>query len=97
MNAKKFAQYANDNPHIVDRFFSEANKLWEMGRRNWPAAGIVYFIRHQTALAENGDGWKVNQNISAHLARRYMKANPERPLFRLRTDERTVHNSDNAE
>jgi hypothetical protein len=81
---EKFPEWCLKNPHVIRRFIEEANKLWHTGRRRWASCSLIYYIRHETALAEKGGDWKINQNWSAPLARLYMQMYPDRPLFKLK-------------
>lgn len=81
------AAWCRDNPHIVLRFFDEADKVWLRGRKHYSARTIVEVLRHESALREIADtpSWKINNNAIPGLARLYVTVNPGRAsLFELR-------------
>jgi len=80
-----FASWLSANPHIWSAFAREANRVWDRGRRHWSARTIIEFLRHETALAEQGGDFKINGNYVPDLARLYQDTFPDRAsLFETR-------------
>lgn len=83
-----FRDWLAANEAIWLRFVAEANKVWDRGRRHYSARTIVEVMRHETALAEVGSAWKLNNNFAPDLARRYQELYPERAeLFATRVQQ----------
>lgn len=81
-----FADWLADNLHVWAAFKREANRIWARGRRHYSARTIGEVLRHESALAEVGSEWKLNNTIFPDLARLYLLAYPERDgFFELRT------------
>jgi hypothetical protein len=70
-----FAIWLERNPSIWSRFRSEADRV-RRRRSHYSARAIIHYIRHETALADDGDEFKVNNNASRDLARLYMETTP---------------------
>lgn len=70
-----FHDWLRDNWTIWLRFREEADKIRAKGRGHYSARTIGEFIRHQTALAEDGD-FKINNNVFPDMARLYMLTHP---------------------
>ena len=85
-----FDAWIADNFHVWREFMRMADKLWYLRRsKHYSASAIVYAIRLQTALAEVGGEWKINQNHARDMAKLYVKVTPDRAgffEFRLRAD-----------
>jgi len=80
-----FASWLAANPAIWDRFCAEADKVWSRGHRHWSARTIIEYLRHETALAEVGGEFKVNNNYAPDMARLYADTFPDRAgLFETR-------------
>lgn len=76
-----FPAWLADNPHIFAAFSREADRVWSRGRRHYSARTIVEVLRHESALAEVGGEWKINNNTAPDLARLYLLRNPSRAGF----------------
>lgn len=77
-----FPAWLEKNLGIWERFEAEANRIYARGRHHYSARTIGEFIRHETALAAEGDGeWKINNNRFPDLARLYLMLYPERGGF----------------
>ncbi|MFD0738274.1 hypothetical protein ACFQZQ_03085 [Lysobacter koreensis] len=80
-----FAGWLGLNRHVWLAFEREADKVWNRGRRHYSARTLVEYLRHETALTDNGADYKINGNVVPDLARLYRLAHPERAeLFELR-------------
>lgn len=77
----EFIEWLAENGHIWERFEREASRLWLRGRTHYSAKTIVEFLRHETALYEHGGEFKINNSVSADLARYYIQKYPERASF----------------
>ena len=73
------------NRHVWDAFVREADTVWARGRRRYSARTILEYLRHESALAEVGGDWKLNNNVQGDLSRLYLLLHPERAgLFETR-------------
>ena len=80
-----FAEYALANQHIITAFFREANRIWNRGRDHYSARTIIEVLRHESALAEVGSEWKINNSFAPDLARLFQDTFPDRAsLFSTR-------------
>lgn len=66
---------------IWSAFRSQANHVWNSGRRHYSARTIGEFLRHETVLADTDADFKINDWIWPDLARLYMLERPERAGF----------------
>lgn len=76
-----FADWLSENAHIWSAFCREANKVWSRGRRHYSSRTIIEYLRHETALADAGGKFKVNNNYAPDMARLYSESFPERASF----------------
>lgn len=80
-----FVGWLATNLHVWIAFDREAGKVWRRGRRHYSARTIIEHLRHETALAEVGGDFKINNDRAPDLARLYRLRYPERAeLFELR-------------
>lgn len=80
-----FAAWLADNGHIWRAFERETERIWSRGRRHYSARTIVEVLRHESALAEVGGQWKINDRHTPDLSRLYGLAHPDRAdLFERR-------------
>lgn len=80
-----FGGWLAENLHVWRAFEREANRVWDRGRRHWSARTIIEYLRHETALADDGRDFKINNVTAPDLARLYRLRYPERAdLFELR-------------
>ena len=80
-----FAAWLAENMHVWRAFEREADKVWNRGRRHYSARTILEHLRHETALADNGVEFKLNNNVAPDLARLYRLRYPDRAdLFEVR-------------
>lgn len=80
-----FAAWLAENRHVWVAFEREADKVWARGRRHYSARTILEHLRHETALADSGVEFKLNNNVAPDLARLYRLRYPSRAdLFELR-------------
>ncbi len=76
-----FLTWLTENMHVWAAFQREANRIWARGRRHYSARTIGEVLRHESALAENGSEWKLNNSHFPDLARLYLLVHPEREGF----------------
>lgn len=80
-----FATWLAGNRHVWLAFEREANRVWNRGRRHYSARTLIEYLRHETALADDGREWRLNNNAAPDLARLYRLTHPDRAgLFELR-------------
>jgi len=72
-----FFDWLEDNHHIWEAFEKQALLVSQKGFKHYSARTIVEFMRHHTAISENGDLWKINDHATPHLARLFMKVHPQ--------------------
>jgi hypothetical protein len=84
-----FADWLQENWPIWKAFEREANAVWRNGRRHYSARTIGEYLRHETALREDGE-WKINNNIVPDMARLYGLMYPERDLFEFRGERKAA-------
>ena len=76
-----FDLWFEENYHIWWAFQEQALLVIERGYKHYSARTIIEFLRHHTAIAENGDLWKINDHATPHLARLFMETHPEHKGF----------------
>lgn len=87
----EFLRWIPENAHIWMAFEQETFKIIAKGYKHYSARTIIHVLRHHSALAEHGDGWKINNNISPYLARLFAILNPAYAnLFEYRTAHRAL-------
>src|SRR5690554_4278984 len=80
-----FDVWLRENWIVWLAFEREASRIWHRGRRHYSARTIIEFLRHETALADTGEDFKINGNNVPDLARLYQLRYPERAgLFETR-------------
>lgn len=68
----EFRQWREKNSGVVDAVFALADGMRQRGYRNWSMRAAMHVVRWQTAMRESPDeGFKINNNRSAALARLY--------------------------
>lgn len=80
-----FIAWLATNAQVWTAFEREATKVWNRGRRHYSARTIVEVLRHESALAEIGGDYKLNDHHTPDLARLYALRYPDRDgLFEFR-------------
>ena len=79
-----FYLWLQDNWSIWKAFEAEATRTWNKGRRHYSARTIGEYLRHETALRESGEVFKINNNEFPCMARLFVLLNPDKPLFEFR-------------
>jgi len=80
-----FAAWLELNWHIWLAFAKESARVYARGRRHYSARTLVEWMRHETALAEKGSRFKINNRYIPDLARLYQMLYPEHDLFETRS------------
>jgi hypothetical protein len=82
----RFTAWLADNLQVWQAFQAEALKVVANGFQHYSARTILHFLRHHTALQEQGgEGWKLNNDHSPYLARLFHCVYPQHgELFELR-------------
>ena len=81
----EFLAYLPDNLHVYEAFEREALKVVRRGLKHYSARTIIEVLRHNSALAEVGGAWKLNDWHTPYLARVFMLLHPEQKgLFEFR-------------
>lgn len=78
---KPFWSYHLDNPHIWKAFENFTLKTIEKGFKHYSAKGIFEIIRWHSGVKANKDPYKVNNNYTAHYARKFMEEYPQHAGF----------------
>ena len=80
-----FLAWLATNAHVWLAFEREADKVWNRGRRHYSARTIGEVLRHESAMAEAGSEWKLNNVVFPDLARLYALVHHDRAgLFEFR-------------
>jgi hypothetical protein len=91
----EFIEWFPDNEHVWNAFVSEALKVKRKGFKHYSARTIVHVLRHHSAVAENGSGWKINDHHSPYLARLFDLVYPQHVgLFEYRVTNKTRKDQD---
>ncbi len=65
------------NRHILEAVISEVRLLRAAGRDHYSMRTILEFIRHSTAVTQEGGEWKINNNIQRPLTLLMIELFPE--------------------
>jgi len=65
----KFVEWLQDNHHIFTAFAQQAKDVANKGFKHYSSKTIIEYLRHHTALSEEGGEWKINNNYTPHMAR----------------------------
>ena len=76
-----FAEWLEANWHVWTTFDREATRIWKRGRRHYSARTIVEWLRHETAVAEQGGEFKLNGNFVPDMSRLWAMFEPGRDGF----------------
>lgn len=82
----QFRQWLADNPHVWKLFVEFTQRVIRRGHRRYSADAICHAIRWHVDIETRDDsGFKINNNYTAYLARRYERLYPQHAgFFRLR-------------
>jgi hypothetical protein len=80
-----FPGWLAENAHVWLAFEREANKVWDRGRRHYSGRTIIEVLRHNSALADTGPVYKINDHYTPDMSRLYRLVHPARAeLFATR-------------
>lgn len=83
--SSEFLEWLPENLHIWEAFVKETNRVIATGRTHYSSYTIVEFLRHDSAVAEKGGEWKINNNYRPYLPRLFDLMYPEKAgLFEYR-------------
>lgn len=75
---ERFEQFHRLNPHIYDLLRDMAIDMRRRGIRRYGMKGLFEVLRWRYAIQTHGEeGFKLNNNFTAHYARKLMMENPE--------------------
>jgi hypothetical protein len=81
----EFCEWMGENRHIWQAFVANTDRIIARGFTHYSARTIVEYIRHETALHQNGGDHKLNNNITPYLSRLYDLCYPAKAgLFEYR-------------
>lgn len=80
-----FQSWLDRNWHIWLAFARESSRIYARGRTHYSARTVIEWMRHETAMAEKGSQFKINNRYVPDLARLYQCFYPERHLFETRS------------
>ena len=72
----RFLAYLPENLHVYEAFEREAMRIVRRGFEHYSARTIIEVLRHNSALAERGGPWKLNDWHTPYLARLFALLNP---------------------
>lgn len=79
-----FANWLAENPLVWDAFEREALRVARV-RSHYSARTIVEVLRHQTAVRQEGEGLKLDNDMTPGMARLFAHVHPEHSkLFEFR-------------
>jgi hypothetical protein len=83
---KRFRSWVVVNMHVLNRFEEHAIELRQKGnRKRYGIKMILERLRWDSAIAENGQEYKINNNFPSCISRVLMALNPElRGMFQVR-------------
>ena len=84
-----FKAWLTENWHLWVRFETEASRVWlrrvtaEFPKKipHYSARTILEVLRHESAVSDAGEPWKINDHATPDLARLYMLFHPQRAGF----------------
>lgn len=81
MFTPEFLLYLPSNLHVYEAFEREAFKVVAKGFVHYSARTIIEVLRHNSALAERGGPWKLNDHVTPSWARLFALMNPQHAEF----------------
>jgi hypothetical protein len=73
---QKFIIYDQQNPHVYTMFRNYARQAKDRGYTKFSAKAIFERLRWHFAMETVGDDFKLNNNYTAHYARKMMAEEP---------------------
>lgn len=72
-----FRDWLPENLHVFEAFAHETRRIIARGFKHYSSYTIVEFLRHHSAISENGGDYKLNNNIRPYLPRLFDLVYPE--------------------
>lgn len=80
-----FEAYHRDNPPVYEAFVRFTMQAIRAGRKHVGSKDVVEKIRFESAVSEKNSEFKINNNFTPFLARKFMKDYPRYAgIFQLR-------------
>ncbi len=76
-----FSQFIRDNPVVWWEFVTMTEDVINRGFKHYSSQTIIEVMRHHTAVAEVGGGFKLNNDNCAYLSRLFVACWPEHSGF----------------
>lgn len=73
---RDFPAWLEENGHVWRRFCHETDKVRQR-RAHYSARTIIEVLRHESALSDSGEVWKLNNDNAPDLARLYLLTHPD--------------------
>jgi hypothetical protein len=64
-----FPAWLEENGHVWERFCTEVRRILVAGRKHYSARTIIEVLRHESALADTGGTFKLNDHYTPDMAR----------------------------
>ncbi|MCC6574486.1 MAG: hypothetical protein IT462_11920 [Planctomycetes bacterium] len=80
MTARHFAEFDLANPDVWALFCQFADEAWNAGHRRYSADAVLHRVRWETTVTER-KALHLNNDWTAHYARKFLAAFPERAGF----------------
>ena len=72
-----FCAWLTNNFHVWEAFEAESFKIINKGFKHYSARTIIHYLRHHTAVEENGSAFKIMNGHSPYLARLFALVYPD--------------------
>ena len=72
-----YCDWLVDNIHVWEAFETEAFSVIAKGFKHYSARTIVHYLRHYSAIEEQGSKFKIKNGHSPYLARLFALVHPE--------------------
>lgn len=79
---EKFETFRSKYPDAWNKFCALADGLWERGVRHYSSKTLMEVMRYHSDADMRPDcKWKLNNNLTPILSRKYMELHPDRQGF----------------
>jgi hypothetical protein len=75
---RTFHNWLNDNWHIFEAFAEQADKAWNLGYRHYGGRRITEWLRHDTAMKQLDESFKISDHATPDMVRLYVLFHPNR-------------------
>lgn len=81
----RFDRFDKANPHVYELFERYTWQVIRSGKKNFSSSQVLGRMRWYVAFETDEPEFKINQNYSTYLGRKFMALNPDyKGFFRLR-------------